>query len=62
MTPHRDFFTAQFLLALGGGGQHQVVVEAAVVDKSGSVWNTGPRTTLAVKSHEEATASRNRNF
>ncbi|XP_075234505.1 integrator complex subunit 7-like [Lycorma delicatula] len=62
VTPHRDFFTAQFLLALGGGGQHQVVVEAAVIDKSGSIWNTGPRMTLAVKSHEEATASRNRNF
>lgn len=37
-----------------------MVVEAAVIDKSGSVWNTGPRATLAVKSHEDAAANRNR--
>lgn len=60
VTPHRDFFTAQFLLSLGSGGQHQVIVEAAVEDKNGSVWNTGPRTTLAVKAHEDLTSSKAR--
>ncbi|RZF40032.1 hypothetical protein LSTR_LSTR002435 [Laodelphax striatellus] len=60
VVPHRDFFTAQFLLALSGGGQHQVVVEAAVVDRDANIWNTGPRTTLAVKSHEDANAARAR--
>lgn len=60
VTPHRDFFTAQFLLALGSGGQHQVIVEAAVEDKNGNVWNTGPRTTLAVKAHEDPSSSKAR--
>ncbi|XP_063222620.1 integrator complex subunit 7 [Bacillus rossius redtenbacheri] len=53
VTPHRDFFTAQFLLAFPVGGQYLLSVEAAVVDERSNVWRTGPRSTLAVKSHEE---------
>ncbi|KAG8336910.1 Integrator complex subunit 7 [Homalodisca vitripennis] len=60
VTPHRDFFTGQFLLALGGGGQHQVTVEAAVQDNSGNVWTTGPRSTLTVKTLEDSSTSRAR--
>ncbi|XP_054272876.1 integrator complex subunit 7-like [Macrosteles quadrilineatus] len=58
VTPHRDFFTAQFLLALGAGGQHTVTVEAAVQDDGGNVWTTGPRQTLNVKSTDDASTSR----
>nr|CAD7259000.1 unnamed protein product [Timema shepardi]CAD7569889.1 unnamed protein product [Timema californicum] len=53
VAPHRDFFTAQFLLAFPTGGQYLLSVEASVVDERSNVWRTGPRTTLAVKSHEE---------
>lgn len=60
VTPHRDFFTGQFLLALAGSGQHQVTVEAAVQDDAGNVWNTGPRSTLTVKTLDESCNSRTR--
>lgn len=60
VTPHRDFFTGQFLLALAGGGQHQVTVEAAVQDNAGNVWNTGPRSTLSVKTLEDTSTNRPR--
>lgn len=62
VTPHRDFFTGQFLLCLsvGGGGQHMVTVEAAVVDEIGHTWTTGPRSSLAVKTLDEASTSRAR--
>uniref|UniRef100_A0A1B6DJT3 Integrator complex subunit 7 n=1 Tax=Clastoptera arizonana TaxID=38151 RepID=A0A1B6DJT3_9HEMI len=60
VVPHRDFFTGQFLLVLNSGGQHQVVVEAAVEDDAGNVWNTGPKSTLAVKAHEDTSSSRSR--
>ncbi|GLG96261.1 Integrator complex subunit 7 [Gryllus bimaculatus] len=51
--PHRDFFSAQFLLAFPTGGQYLIIVEAAVVDEKSNTWRTGPRNTLTVKSHEE---------
>lgn len=53
VTPHKDFFTAQFLLAFTTGGQYSLSVEAAIADENGHVWKTGPKVTLAVKSHEE---------
>ncbi|KAJ9584574.1 hypothetical protein L9F63_021084, partial [Diploptera punctata] len=53
VAPHRDFFTAQFLLAFPTGGQYLLIVEASVVDEKSNVWRTGPRTSLTVKSHEE---------
>ncbi|XP_069697826.1 integrator complex subunit 7 [Periplaneta americana] len=54
VAPHRDFFTAQFLLAFPTGGQYLLIVEASVIDEKSNVWRTGPRTSLTVKSHEEA--------
>ncbi|CAH1119366.1 unnamed protein product [Phaedon cochleariae] len=53
VTPHREFFTAQFLLAFPRGGQYQLVVEASVTDEQCNTWKTGPRSTLTVKVPEE---------
>ncbi|XP_025830682.1 integrator complex subunit 7 [Agrilus planipennis] len=53
VVPHKDFFVAQFLLAFPRGGQYVLVIEAAVVDKEGNVWKTGPKSTLTVKVPEE---------
>ncbi|KAI4458261.1 c1orf73 protein [Holotrichia oblita] len=53
VTPHKDFFTAQFLLAFPRGGQYVLAIEAAVVDEYSNVWKTGPRSTLTVKVPEE---------
>ncbi|XP_055682037.1 integrator complex subunit 7 [Lutzomyia longipalpis] len=59
--PHRDFLSGSFLLQLNNiqttsmgtpisvGGQWQVTVEACVIDKSGALWNTGPKSTLLVR-------------
>lgn len=54
VTPHKDFFTAQFLLAFPRGGQYLLVVEASVVDEQTNTWKTGPRSSLTVKVPEEA--------
>lgn len=56
MSPHKDFFIAQFLLAFPKGGQYLLVVEASVVDEQSNTWKTGPRSTLTVKVPEEAKA------
>lgn len=52
--PHKDFFTAQFLLAFPRGGQYLLSIEASVVDELSNVWKTGPKSTLTVKVPEEA--------
>ncbi|KAJ8921543.1 hypothetical protein NQ315_003163 [Exocentrus adspersus] len=54
VTPHKDFFTAQFLLAFPRGGQYLLAVEASVVDEHSNTWKTGPRSSLTVKVPEEA--------
>lgn len=54
--PHKDFFTAQFLVSLGAGSaQATVTVAASVIDQDGSVWQTGPKSTLTVKQHDDPT-------
>ncbi|CAH0553711.1 unnamed protein product [Brassicogethes aeneus] len=53
VAPHKDFFTAQFLLAFPKGGQYLLVVEAAVIDEHSNTWKTGPRSTLTVKVPDE---------
>ncbi|XP_049812143.1 LOW QUALITY PROTEIN: integrator complex subunit 7 [Schistocerca nitens] len=58
VSPHRDYFTAQFLLAFPVGGQYMLLVEAAVLDERGDIWRTGPRASMAVKAHEEPTQRR----
>lgn len=52
--PHKDFFTAQFLLAFPRGGQFVLLIEASVNDENGNTWKTGPKSTLTVKVPEEA--------
>ncbi|KAL1131667.1 hypothetical protein AAG570_011280, partial [Ranatra chinensis] len=57
VVPHKDFFTAQFLVSLGPGSlQATVNVSAAVVDQTGCVWQTGPKTSLTVKQHDDPSA------
>lgn len=63
--PHHDFLTGSFLLPLNNiqvnymgssvvlGGQWQVVLEACVIDSSGVVWNTGPKSTILVRVPED---------
>lgn len=51
--PHRDFFTAQFLLAFPQGGQYSLTVESSLVDERDNTWRTGPKSTLTVKVPEE---------
>lgn len=53
VTPHRDFFTAQFLLAFPRGGTYLLTIEASVVDGDCCTWKTGPRSTLTVRVPEE---------
>ncbi|KAK3926066.1 Integrator complex subunit 7 [Frankliniella fusca] len=57
--PHRDFFTAEFLMAFSVGGQYVLTIEASVIDEKGNAWRTGPRQTLSVRSHEETPKASN---
>ncbi|ESP02279.1 hypothetical protein LOTGIDRAFT_91873, partial [Lottia gigantea] len=47
--PHNDYFCVNFLLPFPILGIHGITIEAAIVDESGAVWNTGPKETLTVK-------------
>ncbi|XP_060527172.1 integrator complex subunit 7 isoform X1 [Cylas formicarius] len=53
VSPHKDFFSAQFLLAFPRGGQYSLAVEASVVDEQGNAWKTGPKSSLTVKVPDE---------
>lgn len=53
VAPHYDYFHAQFLLGFQIAGLHTITVEAAVVDDKESLWKTGPKMTLNVKSHDD---------
>ncbi|XP_077528383.1 integrator complex subunit 7-like [Haemaphysalis longicornis] len=55
--PHKDYFQAQFLLALTGQGLHTVTVDTAVLDAQHNLWKTGPQVSLTVKCHDEAKPS-----
>lgn len=59
VTPHRDFFTTQFLLAFAQGGQYVLSIDACLVDSSGCVWRVSQKTTFAVKVYEEPGAKQN---
>lgn len=58
--PHRDFFRAEFLLGFSIGGQYQVIVEAAITDDTGFIWEIGVKSILNIKVHEETQTSRTR--
>ncbi|XP_037353468.1 integrator complex subunit 7 [Talpa occidentalis] len=51
--PHNDYFSTQFLLNFAVLGTHAVTVESSVRDANGTIWKTGPRTTVFVKSLED---------
>lgn len=51
--PHNDYFSTQFLLNFSVLGTHLITVESSVRDADGSLWRTGPRTTIFVKSMED---------
>ncbi|XP_026319182.1 integrator complex subunit 7 [Hyposmocoma kahamanoa] len=53
VTPVRDFFSAQQLVSVNTAGLYTVAVEAAFVDEKGELWNTGPRTSIVIKAHED---------
>ncbi|XP_030755843.1 integrator complex subunit 7 [Sitophilus oryzae] len=53
VSPHKDFFSAQFLLAFPRGGQYLLAVEASVIDEQSNTWKTGPKSSLTVKVPEE---------
>ena len=52
--PHKDFFTAQFLLNGWTYGLTNVTIDTALVDYEGRLWITGPRATLSVRVYEES--------
>ncbi|KAL0879910.1 hypothetical protein ABMA27_002434 [Loxostege sticticalis] len=56
VTPVRDFFAAQQLVSVNAAGLYTVAVECAFVDEKGELWNTGPRTSIVIKAHEDPTA------
>uniref|UniRef100_T1J6J8 Integrator complex subunit 7 n=1 Tax=Strigamia maritima TaxID=126957 RepID=T1J6J8_STRMM len=56
--PHNDYFNAQFLLAFPTAGVHIITVEVSVVDELEEIWKTGPRSSLTVKSYDDAMTSK----
>ncbi|XP_060801555.1 integrator complex subunit 7 [Amyelois transitella] len=56
VTPVRDFFSAQQLVSVASPGLYTVAVEAAFVDEKGELWNTGPRSAIVIKAHEDPAA------
>ncbi|KAJ0183089.1 hypothetical protein K1T71_001065 [Dendrolimus kikuchii] len=53
VTPVRDFFSGQQLVSVSSPGLHTVAVEAAFLDQNGELWNTGPRTSIVIKAHDD---------
>ncbi|XP_059168675.1 integrator complex subunit 7-like [Physella acuta] len=54
VNPHNDYFSTSFVLPFPVLGIHVAKVEASVVDENGVTWNTGPRTSLTVKSYDDS--------
>ncbi|KFM66125.1 Integrator complex subunit 7, partial [Stegodyphus mimosarum] len=54
VTPHYDYFHAQFLLGFPIAGIHSITIEAAVIDDKESLWKTGPKMVLMVKSFDDS--------
>ncbi|XP_012549843.2 integrator complex subunit 7 [Bombyx mori] len=53
VAPVRDFFSAQQLVSVPNPGLYTVAVESAFVDERGQLWNTGPRTSIVIKAHDD---------
>ncbi|OWF54349.1 integrator complex subunit 7-like isoform X2 [Mizuhopecten yessoensis] len=54
VSPHNDYFSVSFLLAFPISGVHSVSIEAAVEDRDGALWCTGPKVCITVKSYDDA--------
>ncbi|KAL9954770.1 hypothetical protein ACROYT_G042345 [Oculina patagonica] len=54
VVPHHDYFSAQFLLSFNSPTVHHVTVSSSVIDSSGIQWNTGPQSSLQVKTSDTA--------
>ncbi|RUS76425.1 hypothetical protein EGW08_015816, partial [Elysia chlorotica] len=52
--PHNDYFSTSFILPFPALGIHTAKVDAGVVDENGVIWNTGPTTTITIKSHDDS--------
>ncbi|GFS17814.1 integrator complex subunit 7-like [Elysia marginata] len=53
--PHNDYFMTSFILPFPALGIHTAKVDAGVVDENGVTWNTGPSTTITIKSYDDST-------
>lgn len=58
VSPHYDYFQAQFLLAFPVAGLHTVSVEASVIDDKESLWKTGPKMMINVKSYDDSNSQK----
>ena len=54
VVPHHDYFSAQFLLSFDLPTVYHVTVSSSVIDSSGIKWNTGPQSSLQVKTSDTA--------
>lgn len=54
VVPHHDYFSAQFLLSFNLPTVYHVTVNSSVIDSSGIQWNTGPQSSLQVKTSDTA--------
>ncbi|KXJ24710.1 Integrator complex subunit 7 [Exaiptasia diaphana] len=52
VSPHHDYFSAQFLLSFTTPATYVVMVTTSVVDDTGALWETGPVSSLQVKAVE----------
>lgn len=53
-SPNNDYFSTQFLLAFPVPGIHAVQISVSVTDQDGTLWKTGPQTSINVKSYDES--------
>ncbi|XP_002137457.2 integrator complex subunit 7-like [Drosophila pseudoobscura] len=51
--PQRDFLSGSFLLPISSGGHFQVTLETFVVDEHGTIWCTGPKSSMMVRVLED---------
>lgn len=43
-----DYFVAEFLTTLSLAGYYTISMETSLIDRTGRVWNTGPKTEMSV--------------
>ena len=44
----KDYFQAQFLLTLPLPGYYNIRISASLLDEGGTMWHTGPKTSMSV--------------